>query len=141
MSRSFDADAKTDELLNAPVTIGSQVFNPRRLTPDLRKAQMALATVNAKTAQEAGLAGDAPAAGYSPDQLDKRAEAVSQIDQGIYAQIAVLLQDTEGRQPQVEFLAQHLDNRVAGELLGWLLNDEDSAGESTDTPTPAASTP
>lgn len=138
-SRSFDADAQTKELLEAQVTIGQQQFHPARLTPDVRRAQMALATAGAKVAQQSGLGKDAGPDGYSDDQLDQRADAVARIDEGVIAQLCVLLRDEQEQQPTEEFLSRHLDNRVANRLLGWLL--EDDSGEAEKATTPAASTP
>lgn len=128
-TRSFDADARTAELLEAPVTIGARLFHAARLTPDVRRDQLRIATRGAKNARKFGLDSDGDVKDLTDEQLDERVEAVGEIDQGLYEQLSVLLVDEQALSPPVAFLVQELDNRVAQKLLAWLLEDDD-AGES-----------
>lgn len=130
-TRSFDADAQTRELLEAPVTIGEQTFYPARLTPDVRREQIEIATRGARAAREAGLGQDPGPDGLTSDQLDKRADAVGQIDEGVNLQLCVLLRDENKQPPTPDFLNDHLDNRVATRLLNWLLEDQGEAEPAT----------
>ena len=136
MTRSFNADERTAELLDAPVTIGGQIFHAARLTPDVRRDQLRIATRGAKHARKFGLDSD-NVGDLTDKQLDERVEAVGEIDQGLYEQLSVLLVDEQHTPPSVAFLVEELDNRVAQKLLAWLLEDEQESGEATSAATGA----
>lgn len=135
MTRSFDADAQTRELLDAEITIGEKKFHPAKLTPDVRRDQLHAAVDSAKLAQEGGL-NEPDSAEVTTEQMDRRVDVVADIDVNLRKQLAVLLRGEDDVAPTEEFLAEHLDNRVASKLLTWLLEDQsEKVGEA-----PAAST-
>lgn len=141
MGRSFNADQMTTDLLEAPVTIGGKTFKPARLTPDVRREQLRIATKGAKVARAAGFRNVTEQdEDLTEEQIDQRVEAVGEIDEGIYLQLAVLLRDEANKPPTPVFLAKHLDNRVAQKLLAWLLEDE-QPGEAVNGTTPVATSP
>lgn len=135
MTRSFDADAQTRELLDAEITIGSKKFHPAKLTPDVRADQLHAAVASAKIAQEGGL--NVPDTGeVTPEQLDRRVDDVAKIDVGVLKQLAVLLRDEAGKPPTEAFLLEHLDHRISTKLLGWLLEDQAEKAPGEQTPSP-----
>lgn len=139
-TRSFNADQKTQELLEGDVTIGGETFHPARLTPDVRREQVEIQVRNAKLIRDDRLDRDARELDEVTDeQLDKRVEGLEKLDQGLYDQLAVLLRDNSENRPAVAFLTEHLDQRVARELLDWLTETvEDAEGEPAAPTTPAA---
>lgn len=140
-ARSFDADQKTNELLDSPITIGERQFHPARMTPDVRRDQIAIQVRNAKLIREDALDRDATETDNVSDaQLDKRAASIQSLDQGLYEQIAVLIRDENDSPPAYEFLVANLDTRIGRELLTWLEGADDE-GEPQAATIPAATGP
>lgn len=101
---TFDADSRAKARAEESViTIGGREFRPRKKTADVMRDLLALD----------------PPEDATPDQ---------QVG-AFVPQIAILLADTTGDSPPVEFLAEHLDFEDAGELLGELLGAGSAEGK------------
>lgn len=134
--RSFNADEKTQELLGSVITIGGRNFTPALLTPDLRKQQSEIHSVNQKLIRSRGL--DKLASEMTDEQLDTRSESLGTLDDSIYDQVALFIRDENKQSPGAEFLRDHLDYRIANRLLSWLEDRDGDEGESQTATTPSA---
>lgn len=131
--KEFNADQKTKELLDSPITIGKETFRPARLTPDVRRNDIQFQVENSKLIREQALDRDASKPGeVTEQQLEARADGLEVLDNRLYERIANLIRGENGEEPAKAFLVEHVDQRVANEMLDWLLDpgDEEQAGES-----------
>lgn len=111
MTRSFSVKTREAERLATDIEIGKQ-YRPRRRTlavmEELRgeeARQEAITDANIRDAEAAEEAGD----DFTPT-----------VDPTPYADICILIEDGDGKQPTHDELAEHLDFAVAAELRRFL---------------------
>jgi hypothetical protein len=114
---NFDADKASRERMAGNIVIGGTTFHPRKRTSRLM-AEWADVMPTEAEVEMAKKASD-----------DNEAAKQSMRENPVIAnrQLAVLIQDDQGAQPEVEFLCEHLDIEDTGYLIDELAPSEDTA--------------
>jgi hypothetical protein len=138
---AFDADAKTQSRREAPVTIGEQVYHRRLKDNEVSRQARDIAREQNVANRRAALARKA-VDDLSEDEIDEWERLEGEADQyddealeKTYELVALLLEDAEGKNPDLAVLRTKIDIEVIGELAGALVSGGEPVSGPTPTPT------
>ncbi len=121
----FNADERAQQRQQSKIHIGGQSFRPRKRTADVMKEWVEASP-------------DPQEDRRRPEEMTKEELAESAYTQGgVFAQLAVLLETSEGERTTEDFLRSQLDVEDAVDLLVMLMPKAEGAPEGNPS-TPAA---